>query len=161
MSKTPLHDLEEVTAREEEEAAALASALDSGQRRGVTADVLESAELLRYSGNAGELDPSRKKALLETALAGAEPSPEPSGWRLGGWRLGWSLAAAALCATFALVVLPPSRDSLDSPLPPPSRALLAAQVSAVEGSFEELDDVMGTYRSELYTALGTRYGADR
>jgi hypothetical protein len=34
-------------------------------------------------------------------------------------------------------------------------------LSAAEGSFGELDDVMGSYRLELYTALGTRYGADQ
>ncbi len=157
MGKTPRHDLEDITPREEEEAAALASALDSQTRAGLPPDLLESAELLRYSGAAGELDPSKKKALLEGVLAGVGPAPKPF-----SWRFGWGLAAAtALCAVLALVILPPNTDSSESPLPQPSRALLAAQMSAAEGSMEALDDAMAAYRSELYDALGTRYGADQ
>jgi hypothetical protein len=146
----------EPTEEELEEAEALAKALDRGHGSPPPKD-LETAALLRYAKDGGELDPARSQAIVEDAIARARPRARARPWRVllfGAFGLS---AAAAL----TLLVLRNERGLGPSPLPAPPRALLDAQIKATSADaagLEPLGSELAPYRVAVYSSMKEHYG---
>lgn len=148
---------------EEREAEALAHALERGHGSDeLPEDALETAALLRYGQDGGELGRERSEAILEEVLGSArapESKPSPS-WLKWLVPLG-GLAAAGAAVLIALRVVGPGGDATAVAMPEPDVELLRAQAEAAAGSDEAasaLSSRMRDHRGQLVVALGERYG---
>ena len=152
----------EPTEEELREAAALAQALDRGSaREGLPDDAFETAALLRFGTDAGELDEGRADAILDEALRSARPR-RPRAAKAPWWRwlvpAGLVTAAAAAAVVGVLVSGEAGPPETAASLPAPSSALLRAQAAAAAGDDPEaLDQAMEAHRAEIFDRLGERY----
>lgn len=160
-----MSDEEEIGADEQQEAEALARALDRGSAEaGLPEDALQTAALLRYQRDGGALSPDRSEAILGDVLSVADriadraaARPEPR----RDWR--WLLGAVGLAAALLLFVwLRPGGEAAPTALPSPDLGLLRAQMARASGG-EDADDAfeaeMDNYRGAVYASLEERYGA--
>lgn len=145
-----------VSEKEKQEAEALARALEGDATAGgVPSDALEVAGMLRVSAEDAGLSDARLDQILKTTLAGAEPAKKHAHlWR---WLVpAGGLAAAAAAALIVLTL----GAAGPTPLPRPSRELLAAQAALATGrpaAIAELKDEMQKYRRQMYKSLAERY----
>lgn len=164
----------ELTAEERSEATALVDALERGTaREALPEDALETAALLRYSRDGGELGEDRRRAVLDDVWANAKrpdaqrkTSPGRRWWAwlvpLGG--LGAAVGAALLFVTLRYDgASEPAQMASDVPvaLPSPGAELLRAQAAVASGdsaASDRLGEEMRRHRQDVYAALGSRYG---
>lgn len=144
------------------EAEALARALERGTAHdALPEDALQTAALLRYGAGSGVLAEARERAILEDVLAAAERvaarRPVARPWRAWAAIVGVALAAGLV----VLVLRRPGDERLPSGLPPPSAALVEAQLARLEDPSADarFDAEMRDYRGSVYAALEARYGA--
>lgn len=145
----------EPSADELAEAEMLARALDRGHGS-ASEEELKTAALLRYAKDGGVLDPERGEAILQGALAHAQPHRTRRSW---GVVLFGAFGLAAAAAATLLVLL--NQPHAASPLPAPPRALLDAQIRATaseSASLEPLGAELQPYRVAVYSALREHYG---
>ncbi len=149
---------------EEEQAEALARALDGESAvPGVPRDALGVAGLLRLS-QAGELDEARQESVLERVMS-MVPLPEGSSAPQRSPWLRWLVPAGGLAAAAALVlvlVLPAGPEATE--LPRPDAALLRHQAEAASGSAtaaRRLHAGMQRYRRDMLARLEERYARGR
>ena len=145
------------------EAQALAEALE-GRGAEPPDEALQTAALLRYSGDDGELAPERADAILSELDAVPLPKPAP---RQRGWLVWLPLgvgAAAAVAVTLFLAQpaakAPVVLEAAPAPasLPAPDAKLLAAQAAAADGKDDErLQTEMKAYRERMLRALEAAY----
>jgi len=165
------HDDEELSPEERSEAEALVEALERGRaREALPEDALETAALLRYSRDGGELGADRQRAVLDDVWASAKrPVAETRSASAFGWLkwlvpvggLGAAAAVALLFATLQTADEPAATSELPVAFPAPGAELLRAQAAVAsgdEGQAERLAEAMRDYRTEVYAALDTRYG---
>lgn len=156
-------DEEDYDAGELEQAEALASALDRGRASEALDDgALQTAALLRYSRDAGELPAARRDAILEDVLGHADAAAAkraasaPAPW----WRRwGLALGLAAAVAIAMMIVIRPGSEPIATELPAPSASLLEGLLARGAGeSPEGLEPDLRAYRGQVYAALSRRYG---
>jgi hypothetical protein len=171
---------DDADAEERAEAEALAAALDGrAPAQPEVRDALETAQLLRFSGERGALDPARGEAVLQALLQRAEgaQAAQRKARVIRLWPLGVGLstvaAAAAALLYFASAHAPMASEHAPSgraeslrqeharALPRPSAQLLAAQTELVRdgGSAQRFEQAMRGYRSEVFRALEAAYPA--
>jgi hypothetical protein len=149
---------DDLTPEEQREAEALALALERGRASpGLPQDALETAALLRYAQDGGELDPRRQAEILDEVVRTARVRRQPteSLWQRLRWPFGL-IAAAASSAAAAWLVFAPFGRSEAIALPAPPASLFAAQAAAATKGADigALDREMQGYRVAVYDALG-------
>lgn len=153
---------DDATPEERLEAEALAKALERDRAEpALPDDALETAALLRYARDGGALGQDKQDAILKEILETARPPKRArTSWLL---RFRWPLLAAlSTAATVAVFVAFGQNESAQmartAAIPPPSTALLRAQLSAASGGdLAQLEIHMRPYRAEIVQAMEGRY----
>ena len=144
---------------ERREAEALARALERGHALDdLPEEALQTAALLRYSADGGELSEGRRESILDEVLEAADRAaakqPEAAATPWWRWTLGLVGAGAAV-ALLLLFVVRPNPDP--TALPAPTAALVGAQIDRLQGDDDGFDEAMQGYRGDVYAALEARY----
>lgn len=154
------HDVDE---NEQAEAEALAQALEGSARDGAPPeDALQTAALLRYSGDEGQLAPDK----ADSVLAGLDDVAIPKAAATRRWWQVWLPLGVGVAAAAALVLVllrepetapvqtaAPTRTEL----PAPGAALLSAQAELAHGEAPRFEDEMRGYREDLLRSLERAY----
>lgn len=160
-----MSETDDTEGTERREAEALAHALERGSAREMLPeDALQTAALLRYSVDGGELPADREEALLSEVLESATriadkkraAAPEASGVPFVRWLFGFAGAAALA----ALVLLLLGRGPVEpTALPEPTAALIGAGLEHLGegGDRAAYRALMSDYRGQVYGALSARY----
>jgi len=158
---------EDVDESEQHEADALALALERGTIEAeLPEDALQTAALLRYSVDGGELPTDREEAVLFEVLEAAQrvtqkraenaarvDAPAAPWWR-------WLFGLASAAALAALLLFFWGRGAPEpTALPEPGAALIGAGLGRLDpaGGDAEYDALMREYRARVYGALSARY----
>lgn len=159
-----MSDADDIDEAEQREADALAHALERGSAlEELPEDALQTAALLRYSVDGGELPADREEALLADVLESAEriskkkeaaPRAEAAPW----WR--WVFGLTGVAALAALLFFLLGRGPVEpTALPDPDAALIGAGLDRLgeDGDDARYDALMSDYRGQVYGALSARY----